>query len=129
MSSVTVPTYMIPASVLATEPVEVTRAPEMRTVGEGKKEKPKVSDYFPGRIAYSLAVEVERGRKRKILLDGRSGEVPVLDEVSVTVWAESAPSVKVGQYVRLSGVMVGAVEGSTYVQALGVDAVKREGDK
>lgn len=70
-----------------------------------------------------------RGRKRKTLFNGRSAEVPVLDEISVTVWAESAPSVQVGQYVRLSGVMVGAVEGSTYVQALGVAAVQREEEK
>jgi ssDNA-binding replication factor A large subunit len=129
MTHMTVPNYLIPASVLASEPVEVTRAPEMRTVGEGDDKKPKVSDYFPGRTAYGLAVEVVRGRKRKTLLNGRSAEVPVLDEISVTVWAESVPSVQVGQYVRLSGVMVGAVEGSTYVQALGVAAVQREEEK
>lgn len=120
MASIPVPAYMVPASILATEPVEVTRGPEMKTVGEGDQKKPKTSDFFPGRTAYGLTVEVVRGMKRKNLMDGRTAEVPVLDEISVTVWAESAPEVAPGDYVRLSGVMVGAVDGTAYVQAVGV---------
>lgn len=125
MQRMTVPPYLIPASVLASEPVEVTKAPEMVLVDE----KPKVNSNFPGRTAYRMAVEVVRGTKEKTLFDGRSAEVPILDEISVTVWTASAPSAQVGQYVRLAGVMVGAVDGSTYVQATGVTAVKREGGK
>lgn len=135
MPRMIVPQYLVPASVLASEPVEVTRAPKIKTEGKGDNKRPKTSDYFPGCTAYRMAVEVVRGMKRKTLFNGRSAEVPVLDEVSVTVWAESEPSVQVGEYVRLAGVMVGAVteenssDAATYVQALGVAAVKREGDK
>ena len=120
MASIPVPAYLVPAGILATEPVEVTRGPEMKTVGEGDQKKPKTSDFFPGRTAYGLTVEVVRGMKRKTLMDGRTAEVPILDELSVTVWAESAPEVGLGEYVHLHGVMVGAVDGTAYVQATGV---------
>ena len=125
MSRMAVPPYLVPASVLASEPVEVTRAPELVLVDE----KPKVNANFPGCQAYRMAVEVVRGSKQKRLLDGSTVEVALLDEIAVTVWTATAPSVQVGQYVRLAGVMVGAVEGSTYVQATGVAAVQREGGK
>ena len=125
MSRMTVPPYLVPAGLLASEPVEVTRAPELVLVDE----KPKANSNFPGCQAYRMAVEVVRGSKKKTLVDGRTVEVALLDEIAVTVWTASAPSAQVGQYVRLSGLMVGAVDGSTYVQALGVSAVKREGGK
>lgn len=115
-----IPSYLVPAGILATEPVEVTRGPEMKLVGEGDEKKPKVNPNFPGRTAYSMAVEVVRGTKRKTLFDGRTAEVPVLDEIAVTVWAEGAPEVEPGDYVNLRGVMVGAVDGNAYVQVLGV---------
>lgn len=120
MASIAVPSYMVPAGILATEPVEVTRGPELKLVGEGDQKKPKANANFPGRAAYSMAVEVIRGTKEKTLADGQKRVVPILDEISVTVWVESAPEVGPGDYVRLHGVMVGAVDGTAYVQALGV---------
>lgn len=124
MASIPVPAYMVPAGILATEPVEVTRGPEMKLVGDGDQKKPKVNPNFPGRTAYGLTVEVVRGAKQKTLADGQKRTVPILDELSVTVWAESAPEVVLGEYVHLHGVMVGAVDGTAYVQALGVAKAK-----
>lgn len=120
MSRMTVPPYLVPAGLLASEPVEVTRAPELVLVDE----KPKANSNFPGCQAYRMAVEVVRGSKKKTLVDGRTVEVALLDEIPLTVWTVTAPSVQVGQYVRVSGLMVGAVDGSTYVQATGVQAVE-----
>lgn len=115
-----IPSYLVPAGLLATEPVEVTRGPEMKLVGEGEAKKPKTNQNFPGRFGYAMAVEVVRGVKQKNLPNGKTVEVAVLDEINVTVWAESVPEVGPGDYVHLRGVMVGAVDGTTYVQALGV---------
>lgn len=126
MASIPVPAYLVPAGILATEPVEVTRAPEMKLVGEGDQKKPKTNENFPGCAAYSMAVEVIRGAKQKTLADGQKRTVPILDEINVTVWAASAPEVGLGDYVHLHGVMVGAVsekgtrDAVLYVQALGV---------
>lgn len=126
MASIPVPAYLVPAGILATDAVEVTRGPKLKTEGKGENKKPKVNDHFPGLFGYTMPVEVIRGMKQKTLADGKSGVVPILDEISVTVWAEHAPEVGPGDYVRLEGVMVGAVseEGSRdavlYVQALGV---------
>lgn len=131
MAGIAVPPYLVPAGILATEAVEVTRGPKIKTEGKGENKKPKVSDYFPGRAAYSMAVEVIRGMKQKTLADGKVGMVPILDEISVTVWSETAPTIKPGDYVHLHGVMVGAVseEGSrdavVYVQAIGVSKVNQ----
>lgn len=120
MAGIAVPAYMVPAGILATEPVEVTRGPELKLVGEGDQKNPKVNANFPGRFGYAMAVEVVRGAKQKKLPNGKAVEVAMLDEINVTVWAESAPEVAPGDYVRLHGVMVGAVDGTAYVQALGV---------
>lgn len=126
MASIPVPAYMVPASILAMDAVEVTRGPKLKMEGKGENKKPKVNDHFPGLFGYTMPVEVIRGMKQKTLADGKSGVVPILDEISVTVWAESAPEVAPGDYVRLHGVMVGAVtdegdrDAALYVQALGV---------
>lgn len=131
MASIPVPAYMVPASILAMDAVEVTRGPKMKTEGKDENKKPKTNDNFPGRVAYTMAVEVIRGTKQKTLEDGQKPVVPILDEISVTVWAERAPEVRPGDYVRLQGVMVGAVtnEGDRdavlYVQALGVSKVSK----
>ena len=121
MRDMTVPNYMTPASALASEPVQVTGTPELKMQdkkdNEGKTVKDKdgkpvkvrkTSDSFPGLLAYGIRVEVIRGYKVKTLVDGRSASVPVLDELSLTVWVKEAPSVTVGQYIRLSNVMVGS---------------------
>ena len=121
MPGMIVPNYMIPASALASEPVQVTGAPELKMQdakdNEGKTVKDKngnpvkarkTSNSFPGLLAYGIRVEVIRGYKVKTLVDGRSASVPVLDELSLTVWVKEAPSVTVGQYIRLSNVMVGS---------------------
>lgn len=131
MASIPVPAYMVPASILAMDAVEVTRGPKMKMVGKGENKKPKTNDSFPGRVAYTMAVEVIRGTKQKTLEDGQKPVVPILDEISVTVWAERAPEVAPGDYVRLQGVMVGAVtdegdrDAALYVQVLGVSKVSK----
>lgn len=123
-----VPSHLVPIGMLQTEPVQVTRGPELDTDKEGKE---KISDHFPGLSPYRVRVEFFRGQAKKTLRDGKEISYPVYEEINVKVWCETRPAVAVGDYVLFQHVMVGVISetATPYFQALGVSAVKREGDK
>ena len=43
---------------------------------------------------------------------------------SITVWAPERPSVSVGDKVRFTGLMAGAVDGAIFLQATGVEKLE-----
>lgn len=116
-----IPERMLPASALAGL-VQVTSPPALRLDGEGDQMRPKESKQMPGLQAWRMEVEVVVGQRTKSLPDGK--EVAVLDlrQQAVTIWAESAPTCEIGDYVRLADVAVGAVDRSFYVWASGLEA-------
>lgn len=120
-----VPERMLPIrSLLA--PVEVVRGPQLRLVGEGDSAKPKVSDDFPGRQAYSMTVEVVAGFRTKTLPGREPFSAADLRKYSVTVWAESQPACMPGDYVRLEGLCAGSFDRGFYLWASGAERVEVE---
>lgn len=115
-----VPERMLPASALAGL-VQVTSPPALRLEGEGDQTKPKESRQMPGRQAWRMEVEVVVGQRTKALPDGKEVSVLDLRSQAVTIWAESAPTCEIGEYVKLRDVAIGAVDRSFYVWASGVE--------
>lgn len=115
-----IPERMLPASALAGL-VQVTSPPALRLEGEGDQTKPKESKQMPGLQAWRMEVEVVVGQRTKTLPDGK--EVAVLDlrQQAVTIWAESAPTCEIGEYVKLRDLAIGAVDRNFYVWASGLE--------
>lgn len=115
-----VPERMLPASALAGL-VQVTSPPALRLEGEGEQTKPKESKQMPGLQAWRLEVEAVVGQRTKALPDGKQVTVLDLRQQLVTIWAESAPTCEIGDYVRLRDLCIGAVDRSFYVWASGLE--------
>lgn len=115
-----VPTHMISATALL-EPVEVVRAPEIASARGS--DSPKTSTNFPGTAAYRVTVEYLRGTREKTFQDGEIVTIPVLDQVTVTVWSATSLKAEVGDYVVFNDLMIGAVDSTLYVQAQGMEVV------
>lgn len=115
-----IPERMLPASALAGL-VQVTSPPALRLDGEGDQTKPKESKQMPGLQAWRMEVEAVVGQRTKSLPDGKDVTILDLRQQAVTIWAESAPTCEIGEYVKLRDVCVGAVDRSFYVWASGVE--------
>ena len=57
--------------------------------------------------------------------DGSTLEFPQVETKNVTVWSDGPVQASVGDYVELVEPLIGAVDSTTYVQALGI---KKLGD-
>lgn len=114
-----IPSHLTPVSLL-TGAVEVMADPREKTDSNGDIKRSK--DF--NAAGWIVPVEVVRGTRTKALPDGR--EVSVLDSetINITVWSDSRPLVSAGMYVRLIEPMIGAFNGSIYVQCLGVEDVE-----
>jgi len=114
-----IPSHLTPVSLL-TGAVEVMADPREKTDSNGDIKRSK--DF--NAAGWIVPVEVVRGTRTKALPDGR--EVSVLDSetINATVWSDSRPLVSAGMYVRLIEPMIGAFNGSIYVQCLGVEDVE-----
>lgn len=119
-----IPSYLIGGE-LFTGAVQVISEPEL-VMERGQEAKPKSSASFPGRQAYSCRVEAQQGTETKKLPSGKEITYPVFAQVKVTFWLDQVPSVEIGSYVRLLAPMVGAVDGSVYVQALGMQKIEAQ---
>lgn len=115
-----IPERMLPASALAGL-VQVVSPPALRLEGEGDQAKPKESKQMPGLQAWRMEVEVVVGQRTKALPDGKEMRVLDLRTQAVTIWAESAPTCEIGEYVKLRDVAIGAVDRTFYVWASGVE--------
>lgn len=116
MDKMNIPNYLTPIESL-TASVEVVGAVREKTDSEGVQKR---SPVFDGALGWVVPVEIVRGTRTKRLPNGDELNVLDTDTVNVTVWNNSIPSVKAGDYVAFVSPMVGAVESSLFVQALGV---------
>lgn len=120
MSSFSIPAYLTPVS-RWTEPVQVVSAPTVKKTDDGEV---KTNDNFPGLTPYRVGVEVITGTKTKVMPDGSTLEFPQVETKNITVWSDMAVHASVGDYVQLEEPLIGAVDGSIYVQALGLMPVE-----
>lgn len=117
----TVPGYLTPVAALTTAS-EVVAPVREKTDADGAQKR---STAFGGTLGWIVPLELVRGTREKRLPTGEIMEVLDTEIINVTVWNNACPAVEAGEYVVLVSPMIGAVEGSIYVQAL--DA-KRAGD-
>lgn len=123
-TQIRIPSYLIGGD-LFTGAVQIVTEPQL-VMERGEKTKPKVSVAFPGRHAYACRVEAAQGTEKKTLPNGKELTYPVFAQVKVTFWLDQVPNVQVGEYVRVLVPMVGAVDGSVYVQALGMQKIEAQ---
>lgn len=117
-AAVPVPSWMIGGDLLGAGG-QLLGDPEMKLDKETKELK--TSKGFPGLTPWAVTVEWSRGTRTKVKPDGSTMSLPVFEQTPVTIWTEGdRPAVKLGDYVRLVTPMIGAVNGSVYVQALGL---------
>lgn len=119
MSSFSIPAYLTPVS-RWTEPVQVVSAPTVKKTDDGEV---KTNEHFPGLTPYRAGVEVITGTKTKVMPDGSKLEFPQVETKNITVWSAGVVHATVGEYVRLVQPLLGAFDGSIYVQALGLEPV------
>lgn len=115
------PTYLVRLSQW-TDPVQLVSDPMIKKNPDGSA---KISEHFPGRTAYRVGVEVMMGTKSKVMPDGSTLEFPQVETKNVTVWSDGPVQASVGDYVELVEPLIGAVDSTIYVQALGI---KKLGD-
>lgn len=116
-----VPGYLTPAEALASS-MEVIAPVREKTDADGTQKR---SPAFGGKLGWIVPLELVRGTRQKRLPTGETMEVLDTETINATVWNNAHPDAEVGEYVALVSPMIGAVEGSIYVQALDV---KRAGD-
>lgn len=116
-----VPNYLTPTAALASS-MEVIAPVREKTDADGTQKR---STAFDGKLGWIVPLELVRGTRQKRLPTGETMEVLDTETINLTVWNNARPDVEVGEYVALVSPMIGAVEGSIYVQALDV---KRAGD-
>ena len=114
------PSYLRPVSPLI-EGSRVTRVPDEPEAYEDGS--PKQNSAFPGCSQWKLQVKVLSAVD---VFDGQ--EEPEYARISVSVWLSSRPRVRVGQHARFTGLMAGAVDGTVFFQARGVEAVETAGE-
>lgn len=110
------PPYLTPVG-------QLTAGVRVRTAADAPREKdgvPQSNRFFPGCLAWSLEVS--------LVMDERTGGDGVVErEVKrfrVTVWAPERPEIASDDVVVFQGLMAGAVEGSVFLQATGVEKVE-----
>ena len=117
-----IPNYLTPVGDKGlTGALELIKAPVLKTDEDGA---PKTSTSFPGRTPYVVSLELIRGIRTKRLPNGESVDLPDTQQLNATLWMEGvAPDYQVGDYVVLDTPMVGAFNGSIFVNALGLKGV------
>ncbi|MBK4146236.1 hypothetical protein [Corynebacterium macginleyi] len=110
------PPYLIPVG-------QLTAGVRVRTAADAPREKngvPQSNRFFPGCLAWSLEVS--------LVMDEHTGGDGVVErEVRssrVTVWSPDRPAISQDDLVVFQGLMAGAVEGSVFLQATGVERVE-----
>lgn len=102
---------------------QLTAGVRVRTAPDAPRERnghPQTSTYFPGCLAWPLEVTL-------VMSEHTAHDGAVEREVKrfrVTVWAPERPGVAPDDVVVFQGLMAGAVEGSVFLQATGVDRVE-----
>ena len=116
------PNYLLPLTAL-TSPMEITGPVREK---KDQDDQQKRSPAFDDRLGWIVPVELVRGTRQKRLPTGEVMEVLDTQSLNVTVWSNSRPKGQPGDYVSLVSPMIGSVEGTIFVQALGVEAVEED---
>jgi len=111
-----VPPYLVPVH-QAFEAVRVRAVPDSPEERDGT---PKTSRFFPGCKAWKLQVTLVMSEEE----DADGALAREVRRQSITVWAPERPNISVGDRVRATGLMVGAVDGNVFLQATGVERVE-----
>ena len=121
MSDLIVPPYLIPV-------YQDLGGVRVRAVPDAPEERdgmPKTSPFFPGCRAWKVQVS--------LVMDEHTGGDGVVErEVRpsrVTVWSPERPGVAPDDVVVFQGLMAGAVEGSVFLQATGVEKLEEAGSE
>ena len=116
MSDLIVPPYLTPVY-QALESVRVRAVPDDPEERDGM---PKTSLSFPGCRAWKVQVTLVMSET-----EGADGAVErEVRRQPITIWTPERPSISVGDQVRVTGLMAGAVEGSLFLQATGIERVE-----
>lgn len=111
-----IPPYLTPVH-QAFEAVRVRTAPDSPRERDGS---PQTSRFFPGCLAWSVEISLAMSERT-----GSDGAVEREVKASrVTVWAPERPDISQDDLVAFQGLMAGAVEGSLFLQATGVERVE-----
>ena len=112
------PPYLIPVHQLATG-VRVRTAPDAPRERAGA---PQSNRFFPGRLAWPVEVTI-------VMEEHTHADGTVEREVRgtrVTVWASERPEIDPDDTVAFQGLMAGAVEGTVFLQATGVEKLEED---
>lgn len=116
MLNSSIPPYLTPVH-QAFEAVRVRTAPDSPRERGGS---PQTSRFFPGCLAWSIEISLVMSERT-----GSDGAVEREVKPSrVTVWAPERPDVSQDDLVAFHGLMAGAVEGTVFLQATGVEKVE-----
>ena len=113
MLTYSIPPYLTPVY----QPLEEVR---VRAVPDGPEERdgtPKVSRFFPGCKAWKFQVTLVMSEEE----DTDGALAREVRRQSITIWSPERPDASVGDRVRVSGLMAGAVDGTIFLQATGIE--------
>ncbi|MDK4295476.1 MULTISPECIES: hypothetical protein [Corynebacterium] len=117
MSSKTIiPSYMTPVYQLM-EGVRAQFVPEEPEQRDGRE---KESPFFPGCKAWKIQVALTMSEEE---VDNGAVEREIRRQ-AVTVWVPTRPTIYEGEKIRFIGLMAGAVDGTLFFQAQGVESVE-----
>lgn len=116
MLNYSIPLYLIPV-------YQLLEGVCVRSVPDGPEERDgtvKTNQFFPGCKAWKMQVTLVMSEEE----DADGALAREVRRQSITVWSPERPSASVGDRVRITGLMAGAVEGSLFLQATGVENVE-----
>lgn len=119
MKNFSYPNYLMPLDEFLS--IEVIGDVREKKDKDGKRK----SEMWTGenRLGWVIPVEVIKGSRKKKLPNGRLLEIMDTEIINVTLWSEERPDLSIGDYAAFSGLMVGAVDGKVYIQALKVEKI------
>lgn len=120
MKNISYPAYLIPLESLETVEVVGDIREKLGTDDVQKRE----SWTGENRLGWVVPIEFIRGTRLKTLPNGKQLESLETESINVTVWTHEKPNIGIGAYVSFEKLSVGAMNGKSYFQALGV--VKKE---
>lgn len=111
-----IPPYLVPVY-QCPESVRVRSVPDSPEERDGVSKKNRL---FPGCKAWKFQVSLVMSE-----MEDESGAVErEVRRQPITVWAPERPSVSVGDRVRITGLMAGAIDSTIFLQATGVEKLE-----
>lgn len=116
MLNFSIPPYLLPVY-QCLENVRVRAVPDDPEERDGM---PKTSPSFPGCRAWKVQVTLVMSET-----EGADGAVErEVKRQPITIWTPERPNISVGDQVRVTGLMAGAIDSTTFLQATGIERVE-----